>query len=94
MLKRHSLQDKKRKKKGDLDRRKVTVIQLLDRELREANTPKPVNGKKVFLTLNDPLFSQARVPVNVSGDIYVTAPKQQYDALFLLPVAQRDFVGD
>jgi hypothetical protein len=48
----------------------------------------------VFLTLDDPLFSNGRVPLNLSGDIYVTAPKQQHDALFLLPVAHRDFVGD
>jgi hypothetical protein len=53
------------------------------------------NGDKiVFLPMDDPLFSDGRVPVNVSGDIYVSAPKQQYDALILLPVAHRDFVGD
>ena len=53
MLKRHCLQDKKKKKKGDLDRKKVTVAQLLERELREANTPVSADGKKVFFTLGD-----------------------------------------
>ena len=53
MLKRHCLQDKKKKKKGDLDRRKGTVAQLLERELREMNQPSPVDGKKVFFTLAD-----------------------------------------
>ena len=48
MLKRHSLQDKKKKKKGDLDRKKATVSQLLEKDLREANTPKDV-GENNFL---------------------------------------------
>jgi hypothetical protein len=48
----------------------------------------------VFLPLDDPLFSEARVPVNLGEEIYVTAPKQQHDALILLPIAHRDFVGD
>jgi hypothetical protein len=51
-------------------------------------------GEIVFLPLDDPLFSDGRVPVNFSGDIYVNTPKRQYDALVLLPVAHRDFVGD
>ena len=53
MLKRHCLQDKKKKKKGDLDRKKATVAQLLERELRDANTPVSLDGKKVFFTLAD-----------------------------------------
>lgn len=48
----------------------------------------------VFLPMDDPLFSDGRVPVNFSGDIFVSAPKRQYDALVLLPIAHRDFVGD
>jgi hypothetical protein len=50
--------------------------------------------QRVFLPLDDPLFDEGRVPLNVSGDIYVTAPQRQYDALLLLPTAHRDFVGD
>jgi hypothetical protein len=50
--------------------------------------------KKVFLPLEDPIFSTGRVPLNVSGDIYVSAPKDHYDAVLLLPLAHRDFVGD
>lgn len=50
--------------------------------------------RAVYLELNDPLFSDARVPVNVSGDVYIAAPKWQHDALILLPIAHRDFVGD
>jgi hypothetical protein len=50
--------------------------------------------QNVFLLLDDPLFSTGRVPLNVSGDIFVSAPKDQYDAVLLLPLAQRDFVGD
>jgi hypothetical protein len=50
--------------------------------------------QSVFLLLDDPLFSDGRVPINVSGDIYVGAPGRQYDAILLLPVAHQDFVGD
>jgi len=50
--------------------------------------------ERVFLLLDDPLFSTGRVPLNISGDIYVTAPKRQFDAIILLPLAHRDFVGD
>lgn len=50
--------------------------------------------ERVFLPLDDPLFSSGRVPLNISGDIYISAPKQQFDAIFLLPLAHRDFVGD
>jgi hypothetical protein len=50
--------------------------------------------KRVFLPLDDPLFSTGRVPLNMSGDIYVTAPRRHFDAIFLLPTAHRDFVGD
>lgn len=48
----------------------------------------------VFMPLDDPLFHAGRVPVNFSGEIYVSAPQTQYDALILLPIAHRDFVGD
>jgi hypothetical protein len=44
--------------------------------------------------LDDPLLSTGRIPLNMSGDIYVSAPKRQFDAVILLPVAHRDFVGD
>lgn len=60
--------------------------------LRVISETKP--GQIVFMPLDDPIFSDGRVPVNVSGEIYVSAPKAQYDALFLLPIAHRDFVGD
>lgn len=50
--------------------------------------------ERVFLPLDDPLFSTGRVPLNVSGDIYVSAPSRHFDAIFLLPLAHRDFVGD
>jgi hypothetical protein len=42
----------------------------------------------VFLPLDDPLFSSGRIPMNF-GDIYVGAPKRHYDAVVLLPQAQR-----
>ena len=48
----------------------------------------------VFLPVDDPLFEGARVPINASGDVFVSAPKQHFDAFLLLPSAQRDFVGD
>jgi hypothetical protein len=50
--------------------------------------------KIVFMPLDDALFHAGRVPVNFSGEIYVSAPQTQYDALILLPIAHRDFVGD
>ena len=50
--------------------------------------------QSVFLLLDDPLFSTGRVPINSSGDIYIGAPKRHYDAVLLLPLAYRDFVGD
>lgn len=50
--------------------------------------------ERVFLPLDDPLFASARVSLNVSGVIYVGAPQQQFDAIMLLPLAHRDFVGD
>ena len=50
--------------------------------------------QSVFLPLDDPLFATGRVPVNVSGDIHVSAPQRHYDAVLLLPLAHRDFVGD
>jgi hypothetical protein len=50
--------------------------------------------ERVFLPLDDPLFSTGRVPLNMSGDIYVSTPKRQFDAIILLPLAHRDFVGD
>lgn len=48
----------------------------------------------VFMPLDDALFHAGRVPMNFSGEIYVSAPQTQYDALILLPIAHRDFVGD
>ena len=48
----------------------------------------------VFLPLDDPLFSNGRVPINSAGEIFVSAPKRHYGAFILLPAAQRDFVGD
>ena len=53
MLKRHCLQDRKKKKKGDLDRKRTTVAQLLEKELREINTPVGPDGKKVFTSLGE-----------------------------------------
>ena len=38
MLKRHLLQDKKKKRKTELDRKKQTVTMMLEKELRAANT--------------------------------------------------------
>lgn len=51
-------------------------------------------GPAAFLPLDDPLFSNGRVPINSSGEIYVAAPKRHFDAFVLLPSTQRDFVGD
>jgi hypothetical protein len=48
----------------------------------------------VFLPLDDPLLNSDRVPINSSGEIYVGSPKQYYDALLLLPIARRDFIGE
>jgi hypothetical protein len=42
----------------------------------------------VFLPLDDPLFSDGRIPMNF-GEIYVGAPKRHYDAFILLPLAHR-----
>ncbi len=47
-----------------------------------------------FLPLDDPLFSEGRIPINASGDIYVAAPKRHYDAYLLLPIAQREYLGN
>lgn len=38
MLKRNCLQDKKKKKKSDIDRKRQTVSQLIERELKENNS--------------------------------------------------------
>ena len=38
MLKRNSLQDKKKKKKNDIDKKRQTISQLIERELKESNT--------------------------------------------------------
>jgi|TARA_B110000285_G_C14974391_1_gene538208 hypothetical protein len=38
MLKRNCLQDKKKKKKSDIDRKRQTVAQLIERELKENNS--------------------------------------------------------
>jgi hypothetical protein len=48
----------------------------------------------VFLPMDDPLFSNGRVPLNSSGDIYVGAPQHHYDAVVLLPRAHRDLGTD
>ena len=48
----------------------------------------------VFLPLDDPLFDDGRVPINSSGEIYVSAPKKHYDVFALLPSAHRDFGSD
>ncbi len=48
----------------------------------------------VFLPLDDSLFAASRVPINASGEIYVGAPQQHYDAVALLPLAHRGFMGD
>ena len=42
----------------------------------------------VFLPLDDPLFSNGRIPMNF-GDVYVGAPKRHYDVFVLLPKAHR-----
>ena len=38
MLKRNCLQDKKKKKKSDIDRKRQMVAQLIERELKENNS--------------------------------------------------------
>ena len=48
----------------------------------------------VSLLLEDPVFSTGRVPLNASGEILVGAPKEQFDAIILFPLVQRDFLGD
>ena len=37
ILKRHTLQDKKKKRKTELDKKRVTVAQLIDKELKDCN---------------------------------------------------------
>jgi hypothetical protein len=44
----------------------------------------------VFLPVDDPVFSNERVPINISGEVYVGAPKRHYDVYVLLPVAHRE----
>jgi hypothetical protein len=39
MLKRNCLQDKKKKKKQDIDRKRQTITQLIEKELKEDNAP-------------------------------------------------------
>jgi hypothetical protein len=48
----------------------------------------------VFLPLDDPIFSGRRVPINASGDLYVGTLQRHFDAIVLLPLAHRNFVGD
>ena len=48
----------------------------------------------VFLPMDDALFASGRVPINSSGEIFVGAPQRHYDAVALLPLAHRDFIGD
>lgn len=38
MLKRNCYQDKKKKKKLDIDRKRQTIAQLIEKELKENNT--------------------------------------------------------
>ncbi|UCG23073.1 MAG: hypothetical protein JSW55_13010, partial [Chloroflexota bacterium] len=51
-------------------------------------------GQIVFLPLDDPLLSKSRIPINTSGEIHVGALQRHFDAIVLLPMAHRDFVGD
>jgi hypothetical protein len=44
----------------------------------------------VFLPVDDPLFNSARVPINSEGIIYISAPKQHFDAFVLFPLAHRE----
>ena len=47
----------------------------------------------VFLPLDDPVFSSARIPINSEGMIYVGSPKRHFDAFLLLPLAHRERFG-
>lgn len=44
----------------------------------------------VFLPVDDPVFSKGRIPINLSGDVYVSAPKRLYDVYLLQPLAHRE----
>lgn len=46
-------------------------------------------GETVFLALDDPLFSAGGIVVNFEGDLYVSALKEQYDAVLLYPEAHQ-----
>ena len=50
--------------------------------------------QSVYLALDDPLLGKGRIPINVSGEMHVGALQRQFDAIILLPMAHRDFVGD
>jgi hypothetical protein len=50
--------------------------------------------RRVFLPLDDPVFRDKRTPINIAGEIYVGPLSQHFDAVLLLPVAHRDFMGD
>lgn len=43
-------------------------------------------GRTVFLPLDDPVFGAGGIRMNVEAEIYVCAPRRQFDALVLLPV--------
>ena len=55
MLKRNCLQDKKKKKKADVDRKRQTITSLIEKELKEANTPKMSNQKGTVQSGADPM---------------------------------------
>lgn len=50
MLKRNCVQDKKKKKKTDIDRKRQTISQLIERELKENNSRQIAAEQKNELT--------------------------------------------
>lgn len=52
------------------------------------------SDQNIFLTLDAPTFSAGRIPLNITGDIYLGAMKEQHEVVLLLPLAHQDFVGD
>ena len=45
MLRRNCLQDKKKKKKTDIDKKKSTMSNLIEREIKEQNSKKAMNDR-------------------------------------------------
>jgi hypothetical protein len=43
----------------------------------------------IFLLMEDPTFTEKRVPINVDGVIHLGSPKRHFDAIILLPLAHR-----